>query len=689
MDDPARQQLNCAAQAGGGLYQDAHSAQELKNALDNVHQQVIKESTLFEGQIAYTGADYNIYVLRGSSLKPIQITFNGSDTYHNDSPKWSPDGRKLAYLGGQPSDNANPGPAALFITDPDNNRPRKVVDGIYKGIDWSPDGKSIIFDHSFNIAVDTTGKGIGWVDVNTGAVTNIVPPQKDIREWNPEWSPNGQWIKFYGFFEDGMGPSSIYKVSNGEISSFGSNVFGTENIIPDYIRWSQDGDHLIFTNGGQGMGNYYTKLYMASPSGKNVQQIFDLQSITTGSIITGDIIWTPDGKQLAFGLGPESSNGGLNSSGTMFINADGSSPKRMTGSGLPLAFSPGGHQLLLNNGGVDNVDEMMIYDLDTQKVINTGVQFRDRWWDEGGRDWGLLPTSTSDAQPLIKETQVLAEASPTPVVIPTATAIPPTPTPQPGVGTMRVSEKDGMKQMYVPAGEFQMGLNEAQFQLIYTSCIDSGFQNSECQTWYDQEKPAHMVYLDVFWIDQTIITNGMYAKCVSAGICAPSLCNGDNCSNGDQQPVVGIDWNQAKAYCEWAGRRLPTEAEWEKAARGTDGRIYPWGNQAPNSRFLNINRNIGNSTNVGLYPEGASPFGALDMVGNVAQWVADFYDGGYYSSSPARNPQGPSSGSSRGVRGGLWGGFDNNARSTFRSNSDQDFQGSGVIGFRCAQSAAP
>lgn len=255
---------------------------------------------------------------------------------------------------------------------------------------------------------------------------------------------------------------------------------------------------------------------------------------------------------------------------------------------------------------------------------------------------------------------------------PTRTFIPPTPT----LGTVStlISDQDGMTLLYVPAGEFTMG-------------SDSG---------NDDERPVHTVTLDAFWIDQTEVTNAMYAKCVQDGVCdqpssIKSFTRDSYYGNSefDNYPVINVSWNDAKTYCEWAGRHLPTEAEWEKAARGEDRRSYPWGNQVPSrSDLLNYFNMSAETTEVGNYPNGASPYGALDMAGNVYEWVADWYGETYYANSPKSNPLGPDSGQSRVLRGGSA----VNDRSGVRSASRYSWGPTGttdLFGFRCAMDANP
>ena len=188
----------------------------------------------------------------------------------------------------------------------------------------------------------------------------------------------------------------------------------------------------------------------------------------------------------------------------------------------------------------------------------------------------------------------------------------------------------GGEMVRVPEGEFTMG-------------SDSGDSD---------EKPAHRVYLDEFHIDKYEVTNEQYNQCISAGPCSPN--KKYNGFTDPRQPVVGVDWNQASTYCSWAGKRLPTEAEWEKAARGKDGRTYPWGEGIDCTKANYYKCGHKKTKPVGSYPSGASPYGAMDMAGNVWEWTADWYDKKYYRNSPNRNPKGPSSGTYRVVRGGGW-----------------------------------
>ena len=191
------------------------------------------------------------------------------------------------------------------------------------------------------------------------------------------------------------------------------------------------------------------------------------------------------------------------------------------------------------------------------------------------------------------------------------------------------------------------------------------------------EGPVHDVTLDGFWIDETEVTNAHYVQCVGAGECAASSYEDDSTYNGADYPVVGVSWNDADAYCNWAGGQLPTEAQWEYAARGPEGNRYPWGEEEPTCELAQYSDCSLWTVPVGSYPQGASWVGALDMAGNAVEWVNDWYEHSYYANSPAENPAGPESGVSKVQRGG-GGPFD--LRGAARSNNAL-FEV--INGFRC------
>lgn len=223
--------------------------------------------------------------------------------------------------------------------------------------------------------------------------------------------------------------------------------------------------------------------------------------------------------------------------------------------------------------------------------------------------------------------------------------------------------------IHVPAGSFTMG-------------TDGG-----------EDNPAHSVSLAGFFIDQFEITNARYLACVEAGCCTPPQYDGSYTGRQpyygnpdfDNYPVIFITWHQAQEYCENLGKSLPTEAQWEMAARGDDGRRYPWGDDSATSARVNYNTPInGDTQEVGTHSPGASAFGAEDMAGNVWEWVSDWYDPDYYGSSPADDPAGPDNGIARVARGG---GFASHGTeiSTYFRGSYHPMEAFSTLGFRCAQ----
>jgi formylglycine-generating enzyme required for sulfatase activity/predicted Ser/Thr protein kinase len=237
---------------------------------------------------------------------------------------------------------------------------------------------------------------------------------------------------------------------------------------------------------------------------------------------------------------------------------------------------------------------------------------------------------------------------------PTAGAAPP------AVEGVRRNPKDGAERVRVPAGPFRMG-----------------DENGE-----EDEKPVHNVLLEEFWIYRTPVTVAQYRKfCAETGAPMPDA---PKWGWRDDHPIVNVTWEDANAYCRWAGARLPTEAEWEKAARGTDGRAYPWGDRLSLDRLWFTRRPGEGTAPVGSFPEGASPYGALDMAGNVGEWVSDWYHPQSYRGARERNPGGPAFGKERVARGGAWNLYEPFFfRAAARRGCDParrfDF-----IGFRCA-----
>jgi len=292
------------------------------------------------------------------------------------------------------------------------------------------------------------------------------------------------------------------------------------------------------------------------------------------------------------------------------------------------------------------------------------------------------PTIIVEVEETIFNSVVVSDETSIPTFTPT-----PTPTKSLGIGSYLVRETDGMKMMYVPAGDFWMGsLNNDP----------DAFAN---------EKPQIVVFVDAFWMDAYEISNAMFAQFVmqtgyrtlaerqghsyvydSSWEWTPA--EGFNWRNPrgegsyaeDHLPVVHVSYDDVTAYCGWAGGRLPTEAEWEKAARGDDGLIYPWGNEF-DPTFLRHQSQTG-PVSVDRFPEGQSPYDIYNMAGNVFEWTSDWYRADYYQISPRNNPIGPTDGEFRVMRGGSWHNSRKNVRTARRDISLPHYM-NGLLGFRC------
>lgn len=291
-------------------------------------------------------------------------------------------------------------------------------------------------------------------------------------------------------------------------------------------------------------------------------------------------------------------------------------------------------------------------------------------------------SQSTEAGPVIP---VITKDSPT-AVVPTDTAVPVTTeappatqpptedaTASPSGPLPEITDKVGAVMVLVPEGEFMMGSQRGQAD----------------------EQPGHVVYLDAFYIDKFEVTNSLYEACVNEGKCNPPIHSyffsesPNRMYYGTPQyagyPVIYVTWNMANTYCEWRGARLPKEAEWEKAARGTQALTYPWGKDL-SCQKTNYQNCVTRTSAVDDYGDGVSPYGVYDMAGNVWEWVRDWYSNDYYLKSPYRNPSGPIDGQSKVMRGGSWTKFD---VTTYHRNHYHPNYYNNDIGFRCARDINP
>ena len=328
---------------------------------------------------------------------------------------------------------------------------------------------------------------------------------------------------------------------------------------------------------------------------------------------------------------------------------------------------------------------------------------------------GGIPTTavgTDTPQPTETEaliTKLTETTNPTETPDPTLT-LTPTPTEVLDVGSTQISETDGMVQVYIPEGEFLMGATEPEQSTVVEACnawqeqiLDFGW---DCEELSRDESPQHPIYISAFWMDEQEVTRGQYNEFIKSqkdqGGFDDTWIDPDYQKNfvgslrgrvepefDDDWPMMGVSWYGAKAYCEWTGRRLPTEAEWEIAARGgLEEKLFPWGDQLPGCAFYTRNGCLtekcvtSSRQNKSFAPNG---YGLYDMAGSVWEWTSDWYGAEYYRTSDYLNPQGPEEGIYRVLRGGSYYDGDYGVRNANRKEAIPSDIGVN-IGFRCAES---
>ena len=463
---------------------------------------------------------------------------------------------------------------------------------------------------AIRVGTDHTDDYLEIWDIDSGDVLPAPSSGQTGCCFYSEWSPDGDTLALamintnIGFYELATGEMSYLPTDHG-------NRFRE-------VAWSPDGTRL------------------ATASQDTTVKIWDFSSrqiIRTiqGHDILTTISWSPDGKYIAYGNWEESGANFSDEDITIILEID----KLRKAAELNVAYhvywSPDDSMV-----AGESESGVRIWDTATWDALATlENQHAPVAWSSDGTQlatydgeeivfWGVQSTT---------QTELSLESQPW------------------GVGSTQTSPKDGMVQVFIPAGEFEMGKNaEERDGLEINDAI------------------LHTVYLDAFWMDQTEVTNTQYALCVQSGVCnLPAGTNTYSDSDYADHPVVNVYWDDAKTYCAWAGRYLPTEAEWEKAARGgLAGQSYPWGNEVPVCSSVAENGaqidECGERT-VPVKSFSPNGYGVYDAVGNVFEWVNDWYDFQYYQDSPSTNPQGPASsntidimtdGNYRIVRGGSW-----------------------------------
>ena len=532
-------------------------------------------------------------------------------------------------------------------------------------IAWSPDGSLLASDVEDTAVIlwDTvTWQPYAWLwEDDIGEISSLA------------WSPDGS-VLAGGFMRPGgfSGPGKVilWDAASGEEYSFSGHEYGVS-----CLAWSPDGQQLVTGS------NDYTLILWDAATGEALRTFEGHMGWVKAVAIS------PDGQTLASVAGP------IIGTNTMEIflwdAASGQALQtlRQSVTGMDhsvlLAWSPDGSVLGAYFRGEPGV---ALFDVASGEKLPTNRETpsfsrRAAYSPDGqivaySSDDGLITLRRAEGQPVLSAPGVTPS---TPVAQVSATPAPPVVV---EAGTVMLSISDGRPMVFIPAGSFWMGAGESDAD------ADA------------DERPQHEVQLDAYWLDQYEVTNEEYDLCVADGMCYPPEAldiNGfayEFARAIDDAPVVNVSWYSASDYCAWAGKRLPTEAEWEYAARGDDGRIYPWGNDADafhkawyggifDVNDPSVQDDFSRPAPVGSFPEGVSPFGIFDLAGNVWEWVLDWYAADTYSQPGQENPTGPEDGSIRIVRGGSWTTPSLSLRATYREAR----MPSGVwidVGFRCA-----
>jgi formylglycine-generating enzyme required for sulfatase activity len=469
----------------------------------------------------------------------------------------------------------------------------------------------------------------------------------------PTWSPDGSQI---AFASTRSGNPDIY-VMNADGSDVRQLTHHTASDI--WPEWSPDGARIAFPSRRDGN----LEIYVMDADGTNLQRLTNTPSHEDFPA------WSPDGTRIVFSRIE-------GNDGTYIMNADGSDERQLTAFvALEPAWSPDGTRIAFGSDD-EGFRGMYVIDADgsnLQKLSTTragencpawspdGTRIAFASWRDGDGEIYIMDADGSNLQQLTDN----RFADEFPAWRPAGTVAPPAEAA--ALGDTRTRPADGMIMVYAPPGEFDMGSDDAEVDAALEMC--NTYYSSCERSWFEVEQPVHAVALDGFWIDRTEVTNAQFGRCVEAGVCTSPSNRGSDTrdtyygdSAYDDYPAIYVSWHQADAYCTWAGARLPTEAEWEYAARGPEGLRYPWGDEFDGTLLNDCDVNCGyewaeemfddgygDTAPVGSYPGGASWCGALDLAGNVWEWMADRY--GEYSAGRQVNPTGPASGNRYVLRG--------------------------------------